>query len=64
VAGAVAGGIFLDQRTMAAADVTSNVAVQALEGERAPGGGPLMADAFPSFAVSFVKYCAQVEAAT
>jgi hypothetical protein len=64
VAGAVAGGIFLDQATMAEADVTSNVAVQALQRERAPDGGSLMADAFPSFAVSFGKYCAQVEAAS
>jgi hypothetical protein len=60
IAGTVAGGIFLDQDTLAQANVSSNVAVQALQNERAPGGGDLMADAYPSFAVSFGMYCGQV----
>ena len=56
----VAGGMFLDQDVLAQANVTSNAAVAALRGETAPGGGPLMADAFPSFAISFGKYCGRV----
>jgi hypothetical protein len=62
VEGAVAGGLFLNQDVLARADVSSNVAVQALLNETVPGGAPLMADAFPAFAASFGKYCAQVEA--
>jgi hypothetical protein len=56
----VAGGMFLDQDVLAQANVTSNTAVAALRGETAPDGGPLMADAFPSFAISFGKYCGRV----
>ena len=56
----VAGGMFLDQDALAQANVTSNAAVAALRGVTAPGGGPLMADAFPSFAISFGKYCGRV----
>jgi hypothetical protein len=56
----VAGGIFLDRNTLAEAGVGSSVAVDALRRVRASGGGRLMADAFPSFAVSFGRYCDQV----
>lgn len=56
----VAGGVFLDQDVLAQANVTSNAAVAALRSETAPGGRPLMADAFPSFAISFGKYCGRV----
>jgi hypothetical protein len=61
VEGAVAGGIFLDQAVLAQADVSSNVAVEALLNDPGPDGTPLLADAFPAFAASFGKYCAQVE---
>jgi hypothetical protein len=56
----VPGGLFLDQDVLAQANVTSNVAVAALRGETGPDGRPLMADAFPSFAISFGKYCGRV----
>jgi hypothetical protein len=56
----VAGGVFLDQDVLTEANVTSNAAVSALRGETAPDGRPLMADVFPSFAVSFGKYCGRV----
>jgi hypothetical protein len=56
----VAGGIFLDRKTLAEAGVGSSVAVDALRRVRASGGERLMADAFPSFAVSFGRYCDQV----
>lgn len=56
----VAGGVFLDQDVLAQANVTSNAAVAALRSETAPDGRPLMADAFPSFAISFGKYCGRV----
>jgi Type I phosphodiesterase / nucleotide pyrophosphatase len=56
----VAGGLFLDQDVLAQANLTSNAAVTALRGETAPDGRPLMADAFPSFAISFGRYCGRV----
>jgi hypothetical protein len=56
----VAGGVFLDQDVLAQANVTSNAAVAALRSATAPDGRPLMADAFPAFAISFGKYCGRV----
>jgi hypothetical protein len=61
VEAAVPGGVFLDQDALAQANVSSNAAVAALRSETASDGGPLMADAFPSFAVSFGRYCGRVE---
>jgi hypothetical protein len=57
VEGVVAGGIYLDRETLGQAGVGSNVAVDALRRVRASGGGRLMADVFPSFAVPFGRYC-------
>lgn len=54
---AVAGGLFLDQATLAAEQISGDAAVQALLGVRTPGGRPLMADEFQGFAVSFARYC-------
>ncbi len=57
VAGAVPGGLFLDQGVLARAKVTGEVAVDALLGVTNPDGGEMMADAFQGFAVSFARYC-------
>jgi hypothetical protein len=57
VAATVAGGIFLDRDALTAAEVTGQVAVDALLGVTAPGGRAMMADAFQGFAVSFARYC-------
>ncbi len=54
---AVPGGLFLNQKTLAAQGISQQTVVQALLGIKASGGGPLLADAFPSFAVSFARYC-------
>jgi hypothetical protein len=54
---AVAGGLFLDQATLAAEQISGDAAVQALLRVTAPGGQPLMADEFQGFAVSFARYC-------
>jgi hypothetical protein len=57
VAAMVPGGIFLDRQTLRAAEVTGQVAVDALLGVTGPGGRAIMADAFQGFAVSFARYC-------
>ncbi|HLE44270.1 MAG TPA: hypothetical protein VJB36_09675 [Methylomirabilota bacterium] len=57
VAGAVAGGLFLDQDVLAQGGISGDAAVQALLKATGPGGVPLMADAFQGFAVSFARYC-------
>ena len=56
VQSAVAGGLFLDQQTLADGNLSPQSVVQALLRIRADGQ-PLLADAFPSFAISFAKYC-------
>lgn len=57
VAGAVAGGLFLDQDVLAQGGISGDAAVQALLKTTGSGGAPLMADAFQGFAVSFARYC-------
>ena len=54
---AVPGGFFLDQKTLADEGLTAQTVVQALSKQTATGGQPLWANVFPSFAVSFGKYC-------
>jgi hypothetical protein len=57
VQAAVPGGLFLDQQVLADEDISPQTVVTVLLGLHAPGGGPLLADAFPGFAVSFARYC-------
>jgi hypothetical protein len=57
VAATVPGGIFLDQRVLTAAELTGQVAVDALLGVTDQSGREMMADAFQGFAVSFARYC-------
>jgi hypothetical protein len=57
VAATVAGGLFLDQRALTKAEVTGQVAVDALLDVTTPDGRAMMADAFQGFAVSFARYC-------
>jgi len=57
VQAAVPGGLFLDQQVLADEDISPQTVVTALLGLHASGGGPLLADAFPGFAVSFARYC-------
>jgi hypothetical protein len=54
---AVAGGLFLDQATLASEQLSGDAAVQALLRVTTPDGQPMMADAFQGFAVSFARYC-------
>jgi hypothetical protein len=57
VAAMVPGGIFLDQQALTDAQVTGQVAVDALLSVTSPDGQEMMADAFQGFAVSFARYC-------
>jgi hypothetical protein len=57
VQASVAGGLFLNRQTLAAEGISQQTVVQALLGLKASQGGPLLADAFPGFAISFAKYC-------
>lgn len=57
VAGAVPGGLFLNQDTLSAEGVTGQAAVDALLDVMGHDGQPIMADAFQGFAVSFARYC-------
>jgi hypothetical protein len=54
---AVAGGLFLDQATLASEQLSGDAAVQALLRVTTPDGQRMMADAFQGFAVSFARYC-------
>jgi hypothetical protein len=57
VAATVPGGVFLDRATLGEAEVTGQVAVDALLGVTDEDGREMMADAFQGFAVSFARYC-------
>ncbi|HEX2234844.1 MAG TPA: hypothetical protein VHK89_01070, partial [Actinomycetota bacterium] len=52
----VPGGVFLDQRRVAALSLSGDDVVRGLRSARA-GGAPLFADAFSGIAVSFNRYC-------
>ncbi|MGH2710360.1 MAG: hypothetical protein ACRDH9_04035 [Actinomycetota bacterium] len=54
---ATAGGFFLDQDAMTAADLSDDRVVDALRRVKTGSGEPLFADVFPSIAVTFGKYC-------
>ncbi|MGH2730536.1 MAG: hypothetical protein ACRDJI_07980 [Actinomycetota bacterium] len=56
VEAAVPGGLFLDQRELAAAQVSEDDILGALRSIESKGA-PLFADAFSGTAVSFAKYC-------
>jgi hypothetical protein len=57
VAAAVAGGLFLDQQVLTQAELSGQVAVDAMLGVTTQDGGAMIADAFQGFAVSFARYC-------
>ena len=57
VQAAIPGGLFLDQQTLQAEDISPQTVVTTLLGLKSPSGGPLLADAFPGFAISFARYC-------
>lgn len=54
---AVGGGFFLDQAALNDAGDSADDVVEALRGLTTTRGGPLFADAFPSFSVAFSRYC-------
>jgi len=57
VAAVVPGGLFLDQDVLREAQVTGQVAVEAMRSVEAANGERMLADAFQGFAVSFARYC-------
>ena len=56
VTGAVPGGLFLDQDELAARGISDDRVLRALRAHVA-AGAPTFADAFPSTAVAFGRYC-------
>jgi hypothetical protein len=57
IAGAVSGGLFLDQSALAKEGISGDAVVQATVAVTAPDGTRVFEDAFQGFAVSFGKYC-------
>lgn len=57
VEAATPAGFFLDRATLASERVPGSAAVDALLATTGPGGGPLLADVFQGYAVSFGRYC-------
>jgi hypothetical protein len=57
IGGSASGGFFLDQRAAAAAGISSQQVVDAMRAQTTSRGASLFADAFPSFAVQFGRYC-------
>jgi hypothetical protein len=57
IAGAVSGGLFLDQGALAREGISADAVVQATMGVTAPDGTRVFEDAFQGFAVSFGRYC-------
>ena len=58
VAAAGSDGLFLDRATTTAGGITTQSIVDVLKAQTGADGSPLFADAFPSFAVQFGRYCA------
>ncbi|HEX2025735.1 MAG TPA: hypothetical protein VHH92_05015 [Actinomycetota bacterium] len=57
VEAAVPGGLFLDQGAVASSGVSEDRVIAQLRRIRSPDGGLLFADAFPSVAVTFARFC-------
>lgn len=57
VAAVGTAGLFLDQAAMTAQEVPTQRVVEAMLSRRTSGGTPVLADAFPAFAVQFGRYC-------
>lgn len=51
------GGVFVNQETLAARDLSEDSLISALRETRTGGGRPLFADVFSSIAVSLARYC-------
>ena len=56
VADVAPGGLFVDQDVVAERNISTQRIVEAMRSVRA-AGDPVLADAFPAFAVSFGRYC-------
>ena len=57
IAAAGSGGLFLDRNAAAERSITAAAVATAMGAARTPDGEALFADTFPSFAVSFSRYC-------
>jgi len=57
IAGAVPGGLFLDQEALAREGISGDAVVQSMLQVTAPDGARVFDDAFQGFAVSFGRYC-------
>jgi hypothetical protein len=57
VSGSTAGGLFLDTAALDRANLTSDAVAKAMRALDGPGGTPQFDQVYPSFAVSFARYC-------
>ena len=57
VAAPASEGLFLDRATTTEAGITPQSVVDVLKSQTGADGSALFADAFPSFAVQFGRYC-------
>jgi len=57
IAGAVPGGLFLDQEALAREGISGDAVVQSMLQVTAPDAARVFDDAFQGFAVSFGRYC-------
>ncbi len=57
IAAAGVGGLFVDRSAAAERSITAAAVATTMATARAPDGERLFADTFPSFAVSFARYC-------
>jgi hypothetical protein len=57
VASPASEGVYLDPATATAAGISTQSVVDAMKTQTSAVGSPLFADAFPSFAVQFGRYC-------
>jgi hypothetical protein len=51
------GGLFLNQKVLAAHHITPNQTLSAVKDVKGPSGKPLFEDSFPGIAISFARYC-------
>lgn len=57
VAEVATGGVYVDAEVVTAQGLSTQRIVEAMSAVRTDAGTPLLADAFPAFAVSFGRYC-------
>jgi hypothetical protein len=57
VEAAALGGLYLDQKVLAGAQIAQDDILGAMKSINVPSEGRLMADVFPAISVTFARYC-------